>query len=365
MYPATLGEPSSALSEAGIKYFSIGPNLRDRIGTSLVAWEDRPFYWHTPDGQHKVLCWVSYQGYAWSHVIKQITEDTVAAYVDHLDQIKYPYDLGLIRWSGHGDNAVPDAGLIDAVKRWNELYEWPKLKIAVVSEPFERLEQSYADKIPTVRGDWTPYWEDGAASSALETAMNRATAECLVAAETLWAMLRPARNSRQTIFAQHGVRRCSTASTPGVHCSISEPESPLTIGQWNYKRGYATADADARSRKLLSDAVAEGSPIEGAVDVFNTNSWPRTQVVTVSKPLTTAGDCVLTPRESQSRRSDWHPASWPFSPPTFRRWRRDVSSFPPTSRCAGDVKVGPISLENAIRLSGSIRAPATWRRTHR
>ena len=44
-----------------------------------------------------------------------------------------------------------------------------------------------------MRGDFTPYWEDGAGSSAHETAINRNAAERLVQAETLLAMLNPAK----------------------------------------------------------------------------------------------------------------------------------------------------------------------------
>ena len=79
--------------------------------------------------------------------------------------------------------------------------------------------------------------------------------------------------------------------TWGAHCSISEPENPLTTGQWNYKRGYAV-DADARSRRLLAAAVESGAPVAGAVDVFNTSSWPRTQVILVSHETSAAGDRV-------------------------------------------------------------------------
>ena len=221
------------MSAAGVKYFSIGPNLLDRIGTTLQAWEDRPFYWKTPDGQHQVLCWVSYKGYAWSHIIKVISEPTVADYVERLDQMKYPYDLAMIRWSGHGDNAVPDEPLIDSIKKWNERFEWPKLKISLVSEPFEQLEQKYRDKIPVVKGDWTPYWEDGAGSSALETAVNRMTSERLVTAETLWSLLQPANTFPAQAF-RTAWRNAMLYSehTWGAHCSITEPEDELTRGQW-------------------------------------------------------------------------------------------------------------------------------------
>ena len=63
--------------------------------------------------------------------------------------------------------------------------------ISSTSEAFRAFEKRYGDKLPQVRGDWTPYWEDGAGSSAAETAMNRASSERLAQAETLWAMLNP------------------------------------------------------------------------------------------------------------------------------------------------------------------------------
>ena len=53
------------------------------------------------------------------------------------------------------------------------------------------MAERYGSQLPHYRGDYTPYWEDGAASSARETALNRATAERLVQAETLWALRTP------------------------------------------------------------------------------------------------------------------------------------------------------------------------------
>ena len=38
----------SAMAQAGVKYFSIGPNYRDRIGRTMSTWEDKPFYWIGP-----------------------------------------------------------------------------------------------------------------------------------------------------------------------------------------------------------------------------------------------------------------------------------------------------------------------------
>lgn len=338
----------TALAAADVKYFSIGPNFLDRIGTTLVAWEDRPFYWISPDGRHKVLCWTSYKGYAWSHFVKRINEGQVAEYIDHLAAINYPYDLTYIRWSGHGDNAVPDAGLIGSVKEWNEKYDWPKLKIATVSEPFEKLEAKYADKIPTATGDWTPYWEDGAGSSALETAMNRATDERLVAAETLFAMLKPASEFPADRF-RSGWRGTMLYSehTWGAHCSISEPEDPLTTGQWAIKRGYATA-ADAISRKLLDESVASGAQIANAIDVFNTSTWPRTGIVTVAADQSKVGDRVSDEKGNavaSQRLSTGELAVAVDNIPAMASRRFVISAGP--AKSAGDVKTAECTLENS------------------
>ena len=93
--------------------------------------------------------------------------------------------------------ARPTRRLPDVVKNWNATHAYPKLVIATTSELFREFEKRYGDKIPVVRGDFTPYWEDGAGSSARETALNRASAERLVQAETLCGHARPATVSRR------------------------------------------------------------------------------------------------------------------------------------------------------------------------
>ena len=62
--------------------------------------------------------------------------------------------------------------------------------------------------------------------------------------------------------------------------------------QWRIKQAFAL-DGDRQSRKLLGDALeGRGEPVASAVDVFNTSSWPRTDLVTLPKEMTAAGDVV-------------------------------------------------------------------------
>jgi len=181
-----------ALNQAGVKYFSIGPNYIDRIGRTMSTWEDKPFYWIGPDSKQKVLCWIPFMGYALGHTGYQLDKQLLDR-VAQLEKNGYPYDMVYLRWNVGGDNGHPDAGLSDVVENWNAKYAYPKMVITTTSKLFREFERRYGDKIPSFRGDWTPYWEDGAASSARETAINRTAAERLVQAETLWAMLIRAR----------------------------------------------------------------------------------------------------------------------------------------------------------------------------
>ena len=117
----------TAMAQAGIRYFSIAPNYFDRIGTILREWENKPFYWVGPDGQSKVLVWIPFWGYAMSHRYGKMSPQLVEDFSDGLEKRGYPYDIAYVRWSGHGDNAVPDPAICEFVRDWNAKYAWPRL----------------------------------------------------------------------------------------------------------------------------------------------------------------------------------------------------------------------------------------------
>ncbi len=286
----------TAMAQAGIKYFSVAPNYFDRIGDILVQWENKPFYWLGPNKDDKVLVWIPYKGYAMSHVFRRLTPEFVEQYQNQLEQSGYPYDIAYMRWAGHGDNAVPDPAICDFVKQWNASHQWPRFIISGTSEAFQALEKRYGDQLPRVRGDWTPYWEDGAGSSARETATNRASSDRLAQAEALWAMLDP--QSYPAADFENAWRNVLLYSehTWGAWCSISGPNRKETREQWAIKQSYAVS-ADLQSRHLLSraESMGQAEDLSSAVDVFNTNSWTRTDLVTVPRFLSEQGSRVLGP----------------------------------------------------------------------
>ena len=284
----------AAMAQAGIKYFSAAPNYFDRIGDILQQWEDKPFYWVSPSGKEKVLVWIPWKGYALSHGMPEgLTKQFVDEYVAELKRKNFNYDISYIRWSGHGDNALPDPTISEFVKDWNTTYAWPKFIISSTTTAFSAFEAEYGSQLPQEKGDWTGYWEDGAASSAFETAENRASSSRLSQAEALWAMRGgagfPVDRDREgwknvILYSEH---------TWGADVSVTRPLSQKTMEQWIIKKSYATL-ADSISLEVLNGALAQGvagTPANG-VDVYNTNSWVRTGLVLLSKELSVAGDVV-------------------------------------------------------------------------
>ncbi len=282
----------SAMAQAGIRYFSAAPNFFDRIGNFMVEWQDKPFWWVSPSGNERVLVWIPWTGYAMSHVMKLDTR-LVNEYQARLDEIGFPYQISYIRWSGHGDNAEPDPDICEFVKKWNQEYDWPRFSISTTSDAFATFEKQHGHQLPEFKGDLTPYWEDGAGSSALETRMNRGAAERLTQAATLSAMLAPQAYRSADFNAAWGNVLLYSEHTWGAWNSVSDSESSFVTQQWQVKRQFAV-DAENESKRLF-DRVLDAYASEknsSNVDVHNTCSWPRTEVIVISKERSLGKDHV-------------------------------------------------------------------------
>ncbi len=284
----------TAMAQAGIRYFSAAPNFFDRIGTFMVAWQDKPFWWVSRSGKEKVLFWVPWTGYAMSSVMK-IGPDWVDKYQDRMDTVNFPYDISYIRWNGHGDNAEPDPEISEFAKEWNESYEWPKFAIASTSTAFSAFEKRYGSQLPQYRGDLTPYWEDGAGSSALETGLSRNAADRIAQATALAAVLGPAAYTPSAYDDAWKDVLLYSEHTWGAWCSVSDSESAFTKQQWAFKRAFVE-HAETESKQLLSRSLQQppaAAPEGGAtetIEVYNSTSWNRTEMVLLTPELSQAGD---------------------------------------------------------------------------
>jgi alpha-mannosidase len=288
----------SAMAQSGVKYFATAPNSGDRIGYTLQAWGDKPFYWASQSGKERVLTWMAGASYSSFHEgsLSQLGDEKIMNLMRKLDESSYPYDMVQLPYT-LGDNGGPDPTLADFVQHWNERYVTPRLIIATHEQMFREFEDRYGATLPVVQGDFTPYWEDGAVSTAYETALNRATADRLIQGETLWSMLAPTAYPASEYEAAWRNVAFFDEHTWGAHNSTEEPDLPFVKRQWETKREFAL-NADRQSREELEKvlhAPSKREPSHKAIQVYNTNSWPRTDVVFLSPEESSAGDRVIGP----------------------------------------------------------------------
>jgi len=285
-----------AFADNGIKYFSVGPNEFDRIGNTLKAWGDKPFYWISPSGKEKVLIWLAGKGYSWFHHWRLTRDDVspIAKYLDELDEENYPYDIVHVRYNIGGDNGFPDSSLSEFVKQWNDSHVTPKFKVATNEQMFKDFEAKYSDVIPKYSGDFTPYWEDGAGSTAKETSMNRNSAELLNQLEILYSLFDKENFPKKEFDEAWKYVLLFSEHTWGAWNSISDPEIDFVTGQWEIKKYYAIK-ADSIAQKLLKDLANKTDP-DKPIDHFyvcNSSSWERSDVVRIPKSKQVTGTSII------------------------------------------------------------------------
>ena len=284
-------------AQAGIRYFATGVNE-----TRSRAPLRRPnaFWWESPDGS-RILHWNG-EHYLFGNYDLLLHEPVaksapkVGEYLAKLEaRGDYPYDIiafNIGAWTT--DNCPPGRGLSDRVKEWNERYVSPRLRLATMSEFFERLEKDYGSSLPVHKLGWPDYWTDGVASTSFETGLNRITHGELVSAEKISALAAKLDLAKDFRFPEGQIRDAHELAmlydehTWGAYNSIDEPQSELARSQWTVKSSFAYEAREA-SRTLLrrgTEALAGLISADGEFEfaVFNPLSWPRTDVVRVALP---------------------------------------------------------------------------------
>ncbi|HZT31546.1 MAG TPA: glycosyl hydrolase-related protein [Bryobacteraceae bacterium] len=278
------------LADAGIPGFANGSNqTRAPLLQNSNLNEDSPFYWEGPDGR-RVMTWfarsyLQLDRLVGEHPSVEHLARTVPQFLARYRRAGYPVDAVLL-YGLFTDNAGFRDGDAPILEEWNRTYAFPKIIPATDADYYAYLAAHFADKLPTFRGDAGSYWEDGAASSAAETAINRDTQRLLPAVETAAAVaslfqpreLYPAPEFREAwknllFYDEH---------TWGAHNSIAQPARRFVTDQWEFKRAYAlrahwsAKDLMYRSFNRLVQNISLTGP---TFFVFNPNSWPRAGAV--------------------------------------------------------------------------------------
>lgn len=351
--PGQVWGMATAMAKNGVKYYSPGPNYvpfygrigNDRAAALHVKWGDRPFYWQSQSGTDKVLVWQAGRGYSWFHGwlanrIGVCGLDPVWGYLTELEKEEFPYNTCYLRYTVHGDNGPPDESMPDVIREWNERYESPQFRISTAKEFFTDFEARYGEQIPTYSGDMTPTWEDGAASTARETAMNRETSARMAQTETLWSMLHEKSTFPSDKFAEAWKNVILFSEhTWGASASGSQPHSQFTKDLWAGKKMFADS-AYIQSNNLLHEAL-NGLKVSGGdyVHVLNTNLWERTDVVVLEENIDLTGKNLIDASGKVVETQRMHSGRWAFVAEKVPALSSAVYQMVPAKKKRGEMKV--------------------------
>ncbi|ONK09903.1 glycoside hydrolase family 38 C-terminal domain-containing protein [Streptomyces sp. MP131-18] len=318
-----------ALASAGVRYLSVAHNWAGRSVPHLVGGDKLPrlFRWRAPSGR-SVLVWMTDTPHGLAYMEGPLlgfdtdyasVDDLLPAYLTSLANNPYPYEEGVFGWpmdreqisrepypwdvlhlrvqGKFGDNAPPRRIIADTVRRWNETWAYPQLRLSRNEDFFTDAEARLGDRIQTFEGDWTDWWVDGVGSGAMPLSLAR-TAQGVVA-------------DAQTIGTFAGVLGApgaedDTRDAAGVYEAVSlfdehtwGASDPWTHGhdhghsgedQWHWKYGQARRGHDDgqsllnRAAARLGQRLARPAGAAAAFHVVNTCSWTRTEVARIFLP---------------------------------------------------------------------------------
>lgn len=316
--PTCVAATPMMLANSGIRYFSNGINIT-RAFTFDRMFEKSPCWWEGPDGSRVLMMFVPSIAYALRMGFHDSLDAARQRTLKHLAEYEarpgYPYDAVFFNGASN-DNCFVEPKMAEIAAEWNKRYAFPKIILCTNAEFFEYIEQRYGGDLPVVRGSGGTYWEDGAGSSARETAMCRNAHEALDSADRLLALAsrlqsgtQSSRHSPSAVAGDPSAERAGQnprAAYPhraleeawrncllydehtwGAHTAGTKPESEFTQAQWAIKARFAH-DA-ARQSAVLLDRASRGfaSLVRTTGDslvVVNPLSWQRSGIVELQLP---------------------------------------------------------------------------------
>ena len=327
--PGSVVGLTDVLAENKVKYLSVAHNWAGRSVPHLVGGQEQPrlFRWVGPSGKG-VLVWVTdtphglaymegpmlgfNDGYEW-------VDDLLPAYLQSTAENGYPYPDGIFGWAldkaevhrkpypwdilhmriqgQFADNAPPRYIMAETVKRWNETWEYPKLRLSTNTDFFEEAEKRLGSQIQTFEGDWTDWWVEGVGSGARPNAMVRDAQVTAADAQTL--------GSIASIYgSQEGPAITRGSEVVYGNASLFDEHTwgaanPWTIGdqgmdsgdqQWHWKYSKALAATDEgevlldRASSHLGDVLAAAPGALASFYITNTAIWERTDEAVLFLP---------------------------------------------------------------------------------
>ena len=288
--PSVTWSYPSILSAAGIKYFAEATNV-DRGPIILIGkWNEKsPFWREGPDGSKVLMNNTRQYSQLWFVCDLPPTvgncRQGLPAFLQQFSSPDYKPDAVLM-YGSQLENT--DARLSEPafLAKWSATYAYPKFILSTFPDYFRYIEKNYGSQLATVTGDGGPYWEDGAASDAKNTAIDRNSQSRAVAAEEMATVSRYL-NPALGVPHQQLERIWKNLLLYSEHTwdswdSVQRPDSRESVGQLATKDEYAAESrqaVNALAKASLSQIANQIHMPSSSLVVFNSLNWTRSGLV--------------------------------------------------------------------------------------
>jgi hypothetical protein len=323
---AVVGLPA-ALAQLDVRYLSVAHNWAGRSVPHLIGGQHLPrlFRWATPAGD-SVLVWMTDSPHGLAYLEGPVlgfstsydmVDDLLPAYLTSLATRPYPFPPGAFGWHGpaverdpypwdvlhlrvhghFGDNAPPRAIHSEIVRRWNQMWTYPRLRLSTNADFFRDAEARVGDQIRTFTGDWGDWWVEGIGSGAQGQALIRRAQSLVTDAQTVSSISRMFTGQGVPDEDEHSRRVYASISLFNEHTwGAADPWADSNDGresgeqQWHWKSYYGIAARDDALTFLDHGTARFGARLPEAPDTeltcyaVNTAGFARSSTVRLFVP---------------------------------------------------------------------------------
>ena len=244
----------------GIENFSMAIN--EHFGHAVLP-RPQAFNWLSPTGRALLI----YNGLIYGSSVSDwlgipfdmnLTRRAVPRLVEKLHARNYPHELLIMQATNvhYCDNNTPNPDLPDHIRAYNAEGGPIKLRIATLSEAFDRLRQEDLSKIPNQGGDWPDWWTFGSGGTMRETAVTLNGERALRDAQQLncWQGARIRRSNELETRAAEDLA-LYVEHTYTADRAANKPDSPDVDNQIHWKKAVAY-EGLSLARMLRRDGLA-------------------------------------------------------------------------------------------------------------
>lgn len=321
--PGQVAGLPDALHEVGVRYLAVAHNWAGRSMPHTNGALDLPrmFRWRTPAG-NSVVVWMTDSPHGLAYMegpmvglteSYEVAETYLPAYLTALGTRGYPFPPGVFGAHGEeaegrpgypwdvlhlrtqgfmGDNGPARLHLSETVRRWNDTWTSPTLRVSTNEDFFREAEERHGDDLVTVEGDWGDWWVEGVGSAAVPLALTREAQVTVADARSFsqaaaWLGADAVPTERVDADAVYDAVSMFNEHTWGASNSWTHGDEGYDSGerQWQWKVGHAHT-AHQRGRDLhehalvyLADAVSSPDDALASIVVANASGAVRSGAV--------------------------------------------------------------------------------------